>query len=121
MEYAAPPKSTYWLLYREPLFSPTTAQIISLLFGTTYVGVLYLSQRARASFTPPKGGGVKGTRDDPEIIRARLIAVSLATFACCAGIFVLLFARVGFDTHVSACPYTRLRTNNVRAVPRYYI
>lgn len=101
MEYAAPPNSSYWLLYRDPLFSPATAQIISLLFGATYVGVLYLSQRARASFTPPKGGGVKGTRDDPEIIRARLVAVSLATFACCAGIFVLLFARVGYDTHVS--------------------
>ncbi|KJA13795.1 hypothetical protein HYPSUDRAFT_195541 [Hypholoma sublateritium FD-334 SS-4] len=98
MEYAAPPSSTYWLLYRDPLFSAATAQVISLLFGTTYVGVLYLSQRTRASSTPPNGGSVMGTRDDPKIIRARLVAVTLATLACCVGIFVLLFAHVGYDT-----------------------
>lgn len=96
--------ATYYSLYAEPLLSITTAHIVSLLFGATYVGVLYLSQRARVSFETGQLKGVKGTRDDPSIIKARLLAVSLATLACCFAISLILFARVRHNTWVTMSP-----------------
>jgi len=37
-------------------------------------------------------------RDDPDVIRARLAAVSVATVVCCLGMLAVLFYHVGGGT-----------------------
>jgi len=102
------------LLFSEPLLSTTSAHLISLLLGTIYVGSLYLSKNARLSFvsTPaatPQGNGniprgrlkEERWRDDPDVIRARIFAVSVATVVCCLGVFVMLWSQVGGEWKVN--------------------
>ncbi|KAF8959177.1 hypothetical protein BDZ97DRAFT_1667489 [Flammula alnicola] len=82
------------LLFTHPLLTTSSAHLISLFLGSIYVGSLYLSQKARLTFGHPEGGA-RGTRDDPAVIRARLLAVSGATLVCGAGVFGVLWAHVG--------------------------
>ncbi|KAF9476205.1 Abi-domain-containing protein [Pholiota conissans] len=101
--------STYNLLFPEPLLSTSSAHIISLLLSTIYVGSIYFSQRARLSLgswntkkdddEDDVGKAMKGTRDDPDIVRARLLAVSLATIACMTVVFGVLWSRLRWDVH----------------------
>ena len=105
------------LLFSEPLLSTTSAHLISLLLGITYVGSLYLSKNARLFFvsTPaatPQGNGniprgrlkEERWRDDPDVIRARIFAVSVATVVCCLGVFVMLWSQVGGKWKVTFLP-----------------
>ncbi|KAI9462980.1 CAAX protease self-immunity-domain-containing protein [Boletus coccyginus] len=82
-----------------PIF---TAHILAALFVTTYVGSIYISKDARLSFSKTKVYLDYGFarpklqnerwRDDPDVIRARLVAVSGATLICCAVVFLLMSA-----------------------------
>jgi len=103
------------LLFSQPLLSTSSAHIISLGLGGIYVGSLYLSKHARLSFSTggskykasgPTGKGIPSTfprakqkderwRDDPDVIRARLVAVSVATVVCCLVVFAVLWSHVG--------------------------
>ncbi|KAF8802202.1 hypothetical protein BYT27DRAFT_7197287 [Phlegmacium glaucopus] len=88
-----------------PVISSSSALFISLSFAVIYVGSLYLSKNARLSFVSKPYRTKLGRedeerekmkserwRDDPDVIRARLAAVSVATVICCLGVFaVLLF------------------------------
>lgn len=88
--------------------APGTAHLLSLLFTTTYVGLLYLAQNIflrrpakaiglkesttaipatpiAASASTPSGPEV-GSRDHPETIRIRLRAVGIATALSLAGV-----------------------------------
>lgn len=38
--------------------------------------------------------------DDPDVIKARLAAVSVATVVCCLGVFAVLFYHVGGTANV---------------------
>jgi len=98
----------------EPI-SSTHAHLIALGFACTYVGSLYVFTQARLSFAKDaKGwGGNEGARrqrerlanerwrDDPDVIRARLVAVSLASLVCCASVFYILYRASGSKVRVS--------------------
>lgn len=101
-------KCAMQLLFSQPLLSTTAAHLISLVLGTTYVGSLYLSKNARLSFVSkpadiPQGYGNipreklkdERWRDDPDVIRARIFAVSVATILCCLAVFVVLWLQIG--------------------------
>lgn len=95
---------------------PTSAaHVLAGLLVTCYVGSIYLSRDARLSFSKTKVYLDYGFarlklrnerwRDDPDVIRARLVAVSGATLICCAVVFVLMSAElananVGFPSPV---------------------
>lgn len=82
----------------------STAHFLAALFVTCYVGSIYLSKDARLSFSKTKVYLDYGFarpkllnerwRDDPDVIRARLVAVSGATLTCCAIVFVLMSAKL---------------------------
>lgn len=106
-----------YLLFPEPLLGTSSAHLLSLIFATTYVGSIYFSRRTRLSLrsrntksdTDDAGHNpTKGTRDDPDIIRARLLAVSVATVVCCAGVFSVLWGRMRWDANVSTYSYYSL-------------
>jgi prenyl protein peptidase len=106
-----------FLLFPEPLLSTSSASLLSFVFATTYVGSIYFSRRTRLSLgsrntksdTDDAGNNsTKGTRDDPDIVRARLLAVSIATAVCCAGVFSVLWGRMRWDANVSTYSYHKL-------------
>jgi len=95
------------LLFAQPVLTTTYAHLISLTCGVAYVGSLYLSQNARLSFVSHPAGTHEGNgenprqklkderwRDDPDVIRARMVAVAFATVACCLGVFCVLWIHV---------------------------
>jgi len=88
------------LLFSQPLLSTSSAHLISLGLCAIYVGSLYLSKNARLQFS---NGSAKGKlneqdergRDHPDVIRARLVAVSIATIVCLVIVFSGLWLHAG--------------------------
>ncbi|TEB27418.1 hypothetical protein FA13DRAFT_1634612 [Coprinellus micaceus] len=80
--------------------SGTTAHGLALGFAFIFVGSLYVSNHTRLSFDHNVKVSVGGYqrikqnnerwRDDPDVIRARLAAVSIASVICCAIVGYLL-------------------------------
>ncbi|KIY52499.1 Abi-domain-containing protein [Fistulina hepatica ATCC 64428] len=74
--------------------SLASAHAVAFGFSLTYVGSLYLSKHARLSFSRHATADLQGGqrqrrederwRDDPDVIKARLVAVISATVVCCA-------------------------------------
>jgi hypothetical protein len=97
------------LLPETPLF--TTAQFIlaSGLFAGSYVGSIYALQSARLG-----GSGQVKSRDDPEVIKARLSAVSVSTIGSMLGVGVVVWKAgnmsVSFDTNISRIEHPLLET-----------
>ncbi|KAJ8507280.1 hypothetical protein ONZ45_g10325 [Pleurotus djamor] len=94
------------LVFRLPPLSTTEALLLTVTFGLTYVGSLYISKHARLSFAsnarPPRRAGEERRkqdnerwRDDPDVIRARLVAVTIASLCNCALIFAALYRHIG--------------------------
>ncbi|KAI6041423.1 CAAX protease self-immunity-domain-containing protein [Pisolithus marmoratus] len=75
------------------LLTVSSAHALAAVYTTLYVGSIYVSKAARLSFSKAKVyldfGHVRPKekherwRDDPDVIRARLVAVSIATIMCC--------------------------------------
>ncbi|KAF4621778.1 hypothetical protein D9613_012095 [Agrocybe pediades] len=93
------------LLFAQPLITTSSAHLVSLGLCAAYVGSLYLSKNARIKFSHghakgslngPNGYDERG-RDHPDVIRARLVAVSIATVLCCLGVFGVIFYHIGAD------------------------
>lgn len=72
------------LLYQAPPLSIWQAHLLAGLCAVSYVGILYVSQNTRITYSKTSPKQPQRNRDDPEVIRARLIAVSLSTVASCA-------------------------------------
>lgn len=79
----------------EVTLSPQTAHVLGLVFASMYVGSIYVSKEARLVFsaqpkteTDPSRERIKEQnerwRDDPDVIKARVAAVSIATVLCIA-------------------------------------
>jgi len=106
------------LLFPKPLLATSSAHLISLGLGAIYVGSIYLSKNARLRFNSrtrlkrtPHGNGNghdnagearererqknERWRDDPDVIRARLLAVSVATVVCVFCVLAVLWSNVG--------------------------
>lgn len=81
------------------LLSITSAHLLSGLFAFIYVGSIYASKNARLRFSKNKVNLPEGQarlklqnerwRDDPDVIKARLLAVTSATLICCLVVFVV--------------------------------
>ncbi|KIJ60308.1 hypothetical protein HYDPIDRAFT_117404 [Hydnomerulius pinastri MD-312] len=94
--------------------STTSAHVLAALFATSYVGSIYISKNARLSFSNTRARLDYGYarpkerderwRDDPDVIRARLVAVSTATFLCCAMVFAVMNSVSGNETDQSTAP-----------------
>ncbi|KZT28811.1 hypothetical protein NEOLEDRAFT_1224795 [Neolentinus lepideus HHB14362 ss-1] len=106
-------------LYLAPPLSLSSAHILTLLFAATYVGSLYLSKYTRLSFSNKssrlKNGGsrAKGSserwRDDPQVIRARLVIVSLVTALCCLTVYTVIHTVSWAKVCDHAWYYTKVR------------
>ncbi|KAG1739445.1 CAAX protease self-immunity-domain-containing protein [Suillus paluster] len=82
------------------LLSTTSAHLLAGLFAFTYVGSIYASKGARLRFSKRKVNLPEGQarlklqnerwRDDPDVIKARLLAVSSATLICCLIVFIVM-------------------------------
>jgi prenyl protein peptidase len=97
-----------------------TAHLFSLLFSLTYVGSLYISKHSRLSFSTTTTHSNKGERqnndndnqgerekkqserwrDDPDVIRARLLAVLCTTTVCCSVLLGVVWADLEFRWEV---------------------
>ncbi|KAJ3763690.1 hypothetical protein EV360DRAFT_33071 [Lentinula raphanica] len=84
---------------QDVVLSPATAHLLGLAFACTYVGSIYVSKEARLVFNAQSTvankdptdqprerlrGNNERWRDDPDVIKARIIAVSTATVICVA-------------------------------------
>ncbi|KAF7336111.1 putative CAAX prenyl protease 2 [Mycena venus] len=70
-----------------------SSHALALLFGSTYVGSLYIIKNARLRFSEKVDARryvQPGSRDDPVVIRARLTAVTLATLFNCGIVYALV-------------------------------
>jgi hypothetical protein len=93
------------LVFTDPPISTGTAHLLTTLFAFCYVGSIYLSKTARLTFSSDATHTPEGTpreklpnerwRNDPDVIRARLISTSIATLVCCVVIFVMLWMVAG--------------------------
>lgn len=104
-------RSTMPLVFPFPPLSATFAHLLSLSSAFAYVASIYLSKNSRLSFSGKVVHTVNGQarpkeqderwRDDPDVIRARLVAVSLATLVCCLGVIGVVGCFVGDVENVS--------------------
>lgn len=88
------------LLFPVPTISIGVAHIFSLIFAFVYVSSIYLSKNSRLSFSGNTVQTLSGQarqkvydekwRDDPDVIKARLAALTCATFICCLIIVVIM-------------------------------
>lgn len=79
--------------------SSFAATLLQASFALSYVSSIYIHPSGRLRFaTPGAKAGTQQTRsrDDPSVIRTRLIAVSLSTLVSCFGV---LFTAWSEDPH----------------------
>ncbi|KAH6911833.1 hypothetical protein BKA70DRAFT_1099523 [Coprinopsis sp. MPI-PUGE-AT-0042] len=103
-----PPQPGLAPLTLSPL-QPSTAHLLSLGFACCYVGSLYISNRARLKFETnlPARQEVQEraklaherSRDDPDVIAARLKMASLASVVCVLGVGVVVYVQNGSDSN----------------------
>lgn len=84
-----------------PPISVFQAHLLAAFFTFSYVGSLYISKNARLRFSQKQIEGLNDQartreeeerwRDDPDVIKARLLAASLSTFVDCFAVFLLFW------------------------------
>lgn len=87
-----------------PVISGTISWLLCAFFTLSYVGSLYLARAGRLAFHAPPANVQNGQervrvanekwRNDPEVIKARLKAVTLSTLGSCA-VVVLVVSKFG--------------------------
>ena len=104
-----------------PLLSPTSTLLCSSAFTTAYLGSIYLLPSTRVSLaqplpppgepqdiasTVPAGAPERRDRNHPAVIKARLLAVSLASAASCAALPAILqhAAPTSYPSYRAAVP-----------------
>ena len=84
---------------REPVLSVLQAHALAGFFAASYVGSLYVSQRARITYSSNNANEQakerERRRDDPDVIKARLTIVSLVTVLNCMVVFVVAWTSAG--------------------------
>lgn len=93
----------HWL----PTLSTLQANTLALFFAGSYVGSLYISQNTRIRYASDNSAEQERVRrrDDPDVIRARLIAVTASTALSCVIVFSV-FCHLGEVSQV--CRYSQL-------------
>ncbi|KXN82274.1 putative CAAX prenyl protease 2 [Leucoagaricus sp. SymC.cos] len=94
------------LTFTAPQLTASTAHLLSFTFSAIYVGSIYVSARTRLSLTSRGTAATTSTasrpiprekmkderwRDDPDVIKARIVAVSIATTLNCLVVFSILW------------------------------
>jgi prenyl protein peptidase len=82
------------LVFPIPPLSTRGANIVAFFFASSYVVSLYLSRHARLRNTSnPNGSNAaqNRTRDDPSVIKARMVAASTSTVLSCVVVFLLVW------------------------------
>ena len=84
------------LVFPIPPLSTRGANIVAFLFATSYVVSLYLSKHARlGNSSKPNDSNANApqnrTRDDPSVIKARMVAASTSTILSCVVVFLLVW------------------------------
>jgi hypothetical protein len=106
------------LVFPIPPLSTRGANLVAFFFSASYVVSLYLSKHARLenSSTPngPRGNGSQSrTRDDPNVIKARMAAASTSTVLSCVVVFLLVWHIVDDLENVSGLnPVTTATQSN---------
>ena len=84
------------LVFPVPPLSTGGANVVAFFFASSYVGSLYLSKHTRlGDFSKPNGSDANAsqnrTRDDPSVIKARMLAASISTILSCVIVFLLVW------------------------------
>jgi len=84
------------LVFPVPPLSTRGANLVAFFFSASYVVSLYLSKHARlGKSSKPDGSNAnesqKRTRDDPNVIKARMVAASTSTILSCVVVFLLVW------------------------------
>jgi prenyl protein peptidase len=84
------------LVFPVPPLSTRGANLVAFFFSASYVVSLYLSKHARLKNSPKPDGlnasaSQNRTRDDPSVIKARMVAASTSTILSCVVLFLLVW------------------------------
>jgi len=84
------------LVFPIPPLSTRGANLVAFFFASSYVVSLYLSKHARLGDSPKPGSPNASVsqnrgRDDPSVIKARIVAASTSTVLSCAVVFLLVW------------------------------
>ena len=84
------------LVFPVPPLSTKGANLVAFFFSAFYVLSLYFSKNARlGNSSKPNGPNASvsqnRTRDDPSVIKARMLAASTSTIMSCAAVFLLVW------------------------------
>ena len=84
------------LVFPIPPLSTRGANLVAFFFSASYVVSLYLSKHARLGDSPksnhPNANRAQNrTRDDPSVIKARMVAASTSTVLSCIVVFLLVW------------------------------
>jgi prenyl protein peptidase len=104
------------LVFPEPPLSTAVAHLLTFFFSFAYLASIYLSKNARLSFSPNPVPPSRFDhprlrepnerwRDDPDVIKARLFAASVATALCAASFIGLVWRLVESGQNVRFFPY----------------
>lgn len=93
-----------------PPLSTSTAHALAILFSGSYVGSLYISKNGRLSFKhgsnlSERHSEARG-RDDPEVIKARMVAVCLSTVLSITVVFWVMLKCEGGGWEVSVIDFS---------------
>ena len=84
------------LVFPVPPLSTRGANLVAFFFSASYVVSLYLSKHARLGKSSKINGSNANepqnrTRDDPSVIKARMVAASTSTILSCIVVFLLVW------------------------------
>jgi prenyl protein peptidase len=106
------------LVFPIPPLSTRGANLVAFFFASSYVVSLYLSKRSRLGRSSKQNdsnanASQNRTRDDPNVIKARMLAASISTILSCAVVFLLVWHIVDDLDNVSgANPVTTVPSQN---------
>jgi prenyl protein peptidase len=80
------------IVFSEAPLSTNQAHFYAFLFSFLYVGSVYVSKNARLTFNTQTGHseGQGRNRDDPEVIKIRLVSVTVATAISCGLMYAII-------------------------------
>lgn len=84
------------LVFPLPPLSARGSNLVAFFFSASYVVSLYLSKHARLGNSSGSNGlnasvSQNRTRDDPSVIKARMVAASTSTILSCVVVFLLVW------------------------------
>lgn len=116
------------LVFLSPPISISTAHALAVFFACSYVGSLYISKNARLVFKNVSTKGLQNGqqrakedderwRDDPDVIRARVIAACLSTTVNCTVVLCVVWRRLKWQWNVRRFAHCAEGTSVVDDMP----